>query len=361
VTSIRAVCALALVTAVALAGATTPAPAAKPPPKPKPGQLWNKFPLGKQQPKGTTPAKRVPTRTTPRPSHKDPRPAPTATSPSRSSGLPDTWTLVLVAAVLLLGVEALIVMRVYRREDGPSEEEVRTSLVTIKDAAARLESRRKARGVEEQHSKWHNFILRRKRGAGMTDQLEESVETATSDAESRVNHVDLGHRVSGVIKAAEDVAEQIRADALEDAALIKQRAEEAAVKAIRQAAKERDELRATSEAAAETMRIESENYATGLRCDAEAEVATALVEGEAQARALREAAEQMARKVEASALRRREEIEEGSRGAESQLRRFQLGLASITEHLDQLLEPRGERAETLEEALTVNGGQRNKS
>ena len=265
---------------------------------------------------------------------------------------------VLVTAVFVLGVGALVVMRVYPRGGGPSaEEEVTTSLGTIEDAAARLESRRKGREVEEQHSNWHNFISTRERGTGMTDQLEEGVETATPESEeARLSHVDLGHRVSGVIKAAEEVAAQIRADALEDAAMIKQQAEEAAVKAIRQAAKERDELRATSEANAETMRIESENYATGLRCEAEAEAARVLVEGEAQARALREAAEEIALTIEASALRRREEIEQGSRGAESQLRRFQLGLASISEHLDGLLEPRAEPAETLTEALAVDVG-----
>ena len=191
----------------------------------------------------------------------------------------------------------------------------------------------------------------------MTDQLEEGVETpAPESEEARLSHVDLGQRVAGVIKAAEEVAAQIRADALEDAAMIKQQAEEAAVKAIRQAAKERDELRATSEANAETVRIESENYATGLRCEAEAEAARVLVEGEAQARALREAAEEVALTIEASALRRREEIEQGCRGAESQLRRFQLGLASISEHLDGLLEPRAEWAETLTEALAVDVG-----
>ena len=108
----------------------------------------------------------------------------------------------------------------------------------------------------------------------MSDQLSEGVEGELGAA-TPVNHLDLGDRVSGVIRAAEELAAQIRADAVEDAGMIKKEAEEAAVKAIRQAAKERDELRAASEANAETMRIESENYASGLRSDAEAEVARA--------------------------------------------------------------------------------------
>jgi hypothetical protein len=260
------------------------------------------------------------------------------------------------AAVVLLAVAGLIVMRVYLRRDPPSpDEEVTTSLETIEHAVVQLESRRRARGFEEQPGTWHNSISTRERGTGMTDQLDAGVEASRLDSEEvRRSHVDLGDRVAGVIKAAEEVAAQIRADALEEAAMIKQQAEEAAVKAIREAARERDELRATSEANAETMRIESENYATGLRCEAEAEAARLLVDGEAQARALREAAEEMALTIEANALRRREEIEEGSRGSEAKLRRFQLGLASISEHLDGLLDPRREQAETLTEALAVD-------
>jgi hypothetical protein len=375
--SIRTACALALVSAVALAAAA-PAPAAQPAP-PKPHQLWNKFPLGTQQLTGTTPTTPVRTATRPtktRPTKTTPtkraRP-PVATTPPRSSGLPAPSAFVLGAAVLLLAVAAFVVVRVYMNEDvaevaeedeeeaaeAEEEEDVTTALVTSDEPAAQAESPPEEPEFVEQPVAWHNFSSTQGRGTGMTDQLDEGVVTPAPGSEDpRVNHAEVGDRVSGVIKAAEEAAEQIRADAHAEAATIKHEAEEAAVKAIREAAKERDELRAASEAAAETMRIENDNYATGLKCEAEAEAARLIVEGEAQARALREAAEQMALTMEANALRRRDEIEDGTRTAEAQLRRFQLGLASISEHLDGLLEPpQGERVETLSEALAVDLGQ----
>jgi hypothetical protein len=349
--TIRTACALALVSSVALAAAPVAA-AAKPPPKP--GRLWNQFPLGTQQLTGKTPT--LPARTPTVPTGVIGRPETTATTPSRPSGLSASLLVALGAAVLLLGVAALVVVRVYPRQDGPlTEEEFTTSLSTIEDAAARLESRRQARGFEAQPFTWHNFTSTQERGTGMTDQLAEGVETPTPDSkEASQSHAAVADRVAAVITAAEEVAAQVRADALEEAAAIKQQAEEAAVNAIRRAAKERDEMRATSEADAETMRIESEKYASGRRSEAEAEAASLLAEGEAQARALREAAEQMAQRIEASALRRRDEIEEGSRGAEAKLRRFQLGVASISEDLDGLLEPQEGQAVTLTEALVVD-------
>ena len=189
----------------------------------------------------------------------------------------------------------------------------------------------------------------------MTDQLDEGVKTpAPHSEEARQSHADLGDRVAGVIKAAEEVGAQIRADALEEASVIKRQAEEAAVTAIREAAKERDELRATSEAYAADVRLTGENYATDRRREAEAEAAKLLAEGEAQARALREAAEEMALRIETNALRRREEIEERSRAVEAKLRRFQVGLASISEDVAGLLEPRRVEAETLTDALGVD-------
>jgi hypothetical protein len=347
--TIRTACALALASAVTLA-AGAPAKQPKPnQPPPKPGALWRQYPLGSQPLTGT-----APTTTLILPGGAGRLPTPSATNPSRSTGLLVS-AFVLGAGALVLGAAGLVAARAYARRGSQSETAIATSLATVERAAARLEDRRRARGIEEQPLAWDKYTSTREKGTAMTDQLDEGVETpAPHSEEARQSHADLGDRVTGVIKAAEELAVQIRADALEEASMIKRQAEEAAVTGLREAAKERDELRAASEAYAAEVRVTGENYATERRREAEAEAAKLLSEGEAQSRALREAAEEMALRIETNALRRGEELEQRSRVVEEKLRRFQAGLASISEDVDGLLEPRRAQADTLTEALGVD-------
>lgn len=193
----------------------------------------------------------------------------------------------------------------------------------------------------------------------MSDQLDQRVESAPEAPaleveEARESHADLGDRVSGVIKAAEELAEQIRADAREEAADIKRQAEEAATAHMRQVGQEGDELAAKAEAYASDIRRTGENYASEQRREAEAEAARMVEEGEGQARAMREAAEQMARRIETAALQRRDELGERSRVVEARLRRFQAGLVKISREVGELLEQPEEQPETLAEALEVD-------
>jgi hypothetical protein len=347
--TIRTACALALASAVTLA-AGAPAKQPKPnQPPPKPGALWRQYPLGSQPLTGT-----APTTTLTLPGGPGRLPTPSATSPSKSTGLLVS-AFVLGAAVLVLGAAGLVAARAYARRGSRSAEPITSSLATVERAAARLYNRRKARGIEAQPLAWDKFISTRERGKAMTDQLEEGVETAAPESdERRQSHADLGDRVAGVIKAAEEVAAQIRADAHEEASMIKRQAEDAAVRAIRDAAKERDELQATSEAYATQIRVTGESYATERRREAEADAAKLLADGEAQSRSLREAAEEMALRIETNALQRRDEIEERTRVIEAKLRRFQVGLASISEDVAGLLEPVRGQEETLTEALNVD-------
>jgi vacuolar-type H+-ATPase subunit I/STV1 len=192
----------------------------------------------------------------------------------------------------------------------------------------------------------------------MTDQFDEpggdspepQVDTAT------MTHADLGARISGVIKAAEELAEQIRSDAHDEAARIRRDGETAAVATIQKAEQDGALVRSNADEYAADVRATGESYASEHRRAAESEVAKLLSEADAQARHLREAAEEMSSRIEAAALRRRDEIEERTRVVESKLRRFQAGLAAIAQDVEELLEPRQQKpeTETLTEALAVD-------
>jgi hypothetical protein len=69
---------------------------------------------------------------------------------------------------------------------------------------------------------------------------------------------------------------------------------------------------------------------------------------------MREAAEQMAMQIETTALQRRDELEEHTRVVEMKLRRFQMGLREMSKDLNELLEPRRGKSETLVDALNVD-------
>jgi hypothetical protein len=193
----------------------------------------------------------------------------------------------------------------------------------------------------------------------VSDQLEERVSVGPEELEgTRQSHVDVGGRVAEVIRAAEELAEQIAADARAEAARIKREAEESHAAAMRELAIERDELRAAAQSAAEgeaaEIRRTGEIYAKQQRRQAEAEHTKLVDEAEGQARAMREAAEQMAMQIETTALQRRDELEEHTRVVEMKLRRFQMGLREMSKDLNELLEPRRGKSETLVDALNVD-------
>lgn len=280
-------------------------------PPPRPGVLWNKYPLGEQRLTGTTPTGPAPVTPVRRPS----RPPPAA---ARTGGDDLIWLpigLFAGAAVLLVPVIGSRVVRRLRR-----------------------------RG--------HTIASKRGRRAAMSKIVDESGQV--SGQETRASQT-VSDRVSGVIRAAEELAEQIRADAREEAVQIKSRADEAHAAATKRHAEELDRLRAAAEAEAGEVRRTAEIYATDHRRSAEAGTAKLLAEAEAQARAMREAAEQMAMQMETAALRRREELEQGTRQVETRLRDVQAGLREIASELDELLViPKG-KGGTLLQALGVGG------
>jgi flagellar biosynthesis GTPase FlhF len=350
---------IACVLLVALASVPALAPAAGSKPPPRPGVLWQQYPLGNKHLTETMATSSAPTRpATERglgrasvPAAPNSSGAGTASGASGSSGLPiGSVALGTVAAVLVLAGLAALYVRSRRGARVDAEAALAGPLASITLAARRLEGRRRARGFENALPAWEKFNYKPRRRAAVTDKTEVPGEAQGA----RQSHTDVGDRVAGVIRAAEELAEHIRSDAHDEAAQIKRQAEESHAAAMRELAKEQEELRAAAKADAAEIQRTGENYATERRREAEAEATKLISEAEGQARAMREAAEQMAMQIESNALQRREKLEERTEVVETRLRRFQAGLAEISKDLGALLEPRREQTETLLEALDVD-------
>ncbi len=339
---------------VASAALPADAPAAEPKPPPNPGVLWQQYPLGSDRLTGTTPTRTAPSR----------KGATEITDgTSGSSGLTFAPIAVGVVAALLALVGLATLLARSRRVAHPEVAlavplatiTLAAPLATITLAATRLERRRRARGHEDRLSAGDMFTSTRERRAAMTDQLDErGVSEVPRPSEVRRSHTDVGSRVADIIKAAEELSEQIRSDAQGEAAQIRRQAEESRAAAMRDVAGEQAALRTAAEAQAAEIQRTGESYATGRRREAEAEAARLIGEAEGQARAMREAAEQMSMRIETTALERREELVQGARVVEGRLHRFQKGLREISKDLEELLEPDRASSETILEALDVD-------
>jgi hypothetical protein len=357
---------IACLVVACLAAAPAAAHAADRTPTPHPGALWQQYPLGTERLTGTTST----------------NPAPVApslwrggrTTPGESA--PNLWLPIALgaAAPLLLALAggASLYLRLRRRAD--IEEPLTGPVAEIVLATARLDSRRMARRGSDHVPASHTITPNRGRREAMpkprlkrtkTHSLvsqSENVDDRGSGQEESVQEATasraVSDRVSEVIKAVEELAEQIRTDAHAEAAQIKSRAEEAQAAAMKRHAEKLEGLRTAAEAeAAEAAEIRraAELYGTDHRRSAEAGTAKLLAEAEAQARAMREAAEQMAMQIETTALRRREKLEEQTSLVETRLRRFHAALREISSELEELLDPTRGKGGTLLEALSVDG------
>jgi hypothetical protein len=132
---------------------------------------------------------------------------------------------------------------------------------------------------------------------------------------ARTPYDDLGGRVAGVLQAAEQAADRIRADAEVEAATIRASAEEYA-----------DDVRQAVDA-----------YANQLRREADAEAAQTVEAGLAEARALRESAQSLVRQVEREARARAEALRAETRGLEDRRERALDDLRDIAATLEDLL------------------------
>jgi hypothetical protein len=130
-------------------------------------------------------------------------------------------------------------------------------------------------------------------------------------------HVDVGERVAGIVAAAEDAADKIRADAIAEASASREAIE-------RQARVRADQLLSD----AERRRQEADAYADERRRQAEEQAEQLFADAEAQASAIRETAKETSKQIEFAALQRQAKIQEQARSFEE---RMQRALGSLRE------------------------------
>jgi cell division septum initiation protein DivIVA len=182
-------------------------------------------------------------------------------------------------------------------------------------------------------------------------ELEERRDEGTRPQE----YTDVGTRVSGILAAAEQAAEEIRADARRQAAETLRKAEDEAQVRIDELTRSAERVRGEADDYARDIRTAVDSFGTQQRREAEEEVRTILADAEAQARAVREAAQEMAEQIEGDARRRHQTLQNEARALEERRQRVLESLRDIAAQLqDALVEPtrRGE-ADSLIDALDV--------
>ncbi len=157
-----------------------------------------------------------------------------------------------------------------------------------------------------------------------TADREDSAEEMAPSSSS--GYAEIGERVAGVLSAAEEASEQIRADAqLQSEDLLRSAKEEAG------------QVRREASAYEADTRAAVDRYATERRREADQQVEKVLADAEAQARATREAAEGMARKIEEDGLQRGQTLRDASRDVEDWLKKAMVGLRGMTAQLEELV------------------------
>jgi chromosome segregation ATPase len=189
--------------------------------------------------------------------------------------------------------------------------------------------------------------------------IQESVNPLTAPPERTKAYTDVGDAVAGVLRAAEEAAEQIRADARTEAAAIVERAHEDATARIQELTRAAERARTDADDYANDIRGAVEGYGSQQRREAEEEARAIVAEAEAQARATREAAEDMGKQIEGDARRRNDQLRDEVRSLEERRQRVLDGLREMRAQLNELfpeLAPAGRTETELLDALDVEHG-----
>jgi hypothetical protein len=147
---------------------------------------------------------------------------------------------------------------------------------------------------------------------------------------------DVGDRIATILQTAREAAENIRREAIEEAATIRSQAEKDAAARYKQLTAEIERVNSESQVRAQALREEGERYVAErlLEADAEAERMKAEAESEAQAR--RAAAEDAAR-IEDEARRRQAVLKEAALALEHRLRGALEGIQHVSNDLEETL------------------------
>jgi cell division septum initiation protein DivIVA len=176
---------------------------------------------------------------------------------------------------------------------------------------------------------------------GSPEDEQPEFETNGSDEETPTNGSrDVGSRVTGILEAAEQAAEQIRSDALREAHDTLRRAEADAQVRIDELTREAERIRAEADDYARDIRQAVDSYGTQARREAEEQARQELTGAEQEARAVREAAQEMAEQIQAEARRRHETLHREAKALEERRQRVLDGLRDLAAQLqDALVEP----------------------
>ncbi len=136
----------------------------------------------------------------------------------------------------------------------------------------------------------------------------------------RTGYEEFGGQIAGVLAAAEQAAEQIRAEAELEA----------------------ERVRAEADSYANDVRHAVDSYAQQQRREAEGDARDTLASAQAEARAMREAAQAMAGQLEAEARRAREGLSDEARALEERRKRALDDLRDISSTLQDLLAGSGD-------------------
>ena len=160
------------------------------------------------------------------------------------------------------------------------------------------------------------------------------------DERASQGSADVGARVTGILEAAEQAAEQIRADALREAHETMRKAEADAEVRIEDLSREAERVRAEAEDYARDIRQAVDSYGTQARREAEEEARRLVGEAEKQARATREAAQAMSEQIRTDTRQRHETLERELKSLEERRQRVLDGLRDLAAQLqDALVEP----------------------
>ncbi len=163
----------------------------------------------------------------------------------------------------------------------------------------------------------------------------------------------VGARVTSILEAAEQAAEQIRADALREAAETMKRAEVDAEARIEELTREAERLRLEADDYARDIRQAVDSYGTQARREAEEEARALMQSAEDHSRSIREAADGAAEQLRADAHRRHETLQREAKALEERRQRVLDGLRDLAAQIqDALVEPTP-RDESLVDALDV--------
>jgi hypothetical protein len=151
---------------------------------------------------------------------------------------------------------------------------------------------------------------------------------------------DVGARVAGILEAAEQAAEQIRADALRQARETIRKGEADAEMRIEELTRQAERVRTEADDYARDIRQAVDSYGTQARREAEEEARRLVDDAEEQARASRETAQAMAEQIQGDARGRHETLQREAKALEERRQRVLDGIRDLVAQLqDALVEP----------------------